>query len=141
MGSASALVRSGIESAGERGWQAIFVLGAPEYYGRFGFGAMAARGFSSPYSGEHFMMSQLGWPAPVERGVVQYPPAFDRLGYASLDADGGTHRLADRAVEHEVGDPVDIGLLAIDNHEPRAVVLREGGKACRRVNHERRAED
>jgi putative acetyltransferase len=79
-GIGAALVRSGIENAREQGWEAIFVVGAAEYYERFGFSAAAARGFTSPYAGEHFMMRWLGRSTPVERGTVRYPPAFDGLG-------------------------------------------------------------
>ena len=50
--------------AREGGWAAAFVLGDPAYYGRFGFRADAARGYASPYAGEHFLALPLG-PEPL----------------------------------------------------------------------------
>jgi predicted GNAT family acetyltransferase len=55
-GIGSALVRSAVERARQAGWEAVFVLGDPAYYGRFGFDAHRAAGFSTPYAGEHFMV-------------------------------------------------------------------------------------
>ena len=45
-GIGSALVRAGLELCPGRGWRAVFVLGDPAYYGRFGFAPAAARGLS-----------------------------------------------------------------------------------------------
>jgi predicted N-acetyltransferase YhbS len=48
-GIGSALVRKGLERAREQDWQAVFLVGSPVYYGRFGFSAAAAEGYTSPY--------------------------------------------------------------------------------------------
>ena len=69
-----------LDRAREGAWAAIFVLGDPAFYGRFGFRADAARGFASPYAGEHFMVVPLG-PAPLPGiGTVVHPAPFTALG-------------------------------------------------------------
>jgi putative acetyltransferase len=78
-GVGAALVRGAIERARMAGYAAIFVLGAPAYYGRFGFSAAAAEGFASPYAGPEFMALHLG-EAPVAPAALVYPNAFDGLG-------------------------------------------------------------
>ncbi len=45
-GIGSALVRAGLERCPGLGWQAVFLLGDPAYYGRFGFVAAAPLGFT-----------------------------------------------------------------------------------------------
>ena len=52
-GIGSELIRAGHELARKQGWEAVFVLGDPAYYGRFGYDAELAAGFSSPYAGEY----------------------------------------------------------------------------------------
>jgi putative acetyltransferase len=78
-GMAAALIEAGLSRAATLGWQAVFVLGDPAYYGRFGFDAAAASGFDNPYAGPHFMVKPLA-PLPAASGPVAYAPAFDRLG-------------------------------------------------------------
>jgi putative acetyltransferase len=78
-GVGSALARQAIGRAKDEGWAAIFVLGAPGYYGRFGFDVPLAEGFVSPYAGEHFMALALS-PLPVLRGELRHAPAFADLG-------------------------------------------------------------
>nr|WP_281268971.1 N-acetyltransferase [Sphingomonas gilva] len=75
----SALVRAAIQAGQVAGARAIFVLGDPDYYGRFGFGAAQARGFSSPYAGPHLMVLPLGGPLPVPTGRIDHAPAFAAL--------------------------------------------------------------
>ena len=58
-GVGSALIREAIRLAREAGYAAIFVLGDQAYYGRFGFDVDAARGFASPYAGDHFAVLAL----------------------------------------------------------------------------------
>ena len=65
--------------AREGGWTAAFVLGEPAYHGRFGFSADAARGYTSPYAGEHFMAVRLGTEALPGAGAVVYPEPFAAL--------------------------------------------------------------
>jgi len=63
------------------GWGAVFVLGNPAYYGRFGFNAGDASGFTSPYAGLHFMVLALARGGlPMLRGRVEYAAAFAKLG-------------------------------------------------------------
>lgn len=75
-GIGSALIRSAVNRAREEGWAAIFVLGEPSYYERFGFDAAAAAGFTSPYAGEHFMVLALGAALPVKSGELRHARAF-----------------------------------------------------------------
>lgn len=77
-GIGDALVRAGIEIARERGIKALFVLGDPAYYRRFGFSAAAARGFASPYAGPHFQILPLAdFPLPL--GPVTHAAPFAAL--------------------------------------------------------------
>ena len=79
LGIGSTLVETAINLARKRGATAIFVLGDPAYYGRFGFSAETARPFSSPYAGEHFMVLMLTDP-PMAPAPVVYAPPFAALG-------------------------------------------------------------
>jgi putative acetyltransferase len=79
-GIAARLIEDGLARARRDGWEGVFVLGAPAYYGRFGFDAALAAGFSSPYAGEHFMALTLGGTLPTLAGAVAYAPAFAALG-------------------------------------------------------------
>ena len=63
-GVGSLLIRDAIRRAHEAGCAAIFVLGDPEYYQRFGFDIEAANGFDSPYAGPHFMALPLSQESP-----------------------------------------------------------------------------
>lgn len=78
-GIGSALIRAGLACARDEGWEVVFVLGDPAYYGRFGFTAAAAASFRCAYSGPHFMALALGEPVPAG-GEVSYAPAFASLG-------------------------------------------------------------
>jgi putative acetyltransferase len=72
-----ALIREGLALAKEEGWTCVFVLGDPAYYGRFGFRAESAKGYNSPYSGDHFMAVPL---ADVPKtGEILYPEPFKLL--------------------------------------------------------------
>jgi len=77
-GVGSALIRDTIRLAREAGYAALFVLGDKDYYGRFGFDVEAARGFASPYAGDHFAVLELE-PFGVREGAVDYVPAFAAL--------------------------------------------------------------
>lgn len=78
-GIGTALVEAGIALAGGRGDRLILVLGAPGFYGRFGFSAAAAQRYPSPYDGPHLMALALGGEAPAAAPAI-YPPAFAGLG-------------------------------------------------------------
>ena len=80
-GVGSLLIRDDLSRCEVGGWAAVFVLGNPAYYGRFGSRADRASGFESPYVGPHFMALALGrgeWPA--DRGKLRYAHAFAALG-------------------------------------------------------------
>jgi len=78
-GVGSALVRAGLARSPEHGWRAVFLVGNPAYYGRFGFVPAAPRGFAYPQPSmtPHLQVVELapgvldGW-----RGTVRFHPAF-----------------------------------------------------------------
>lgn len=76
-GTGSTLVRAGLAAAKTGGWQAVFVLGHPGFYPRFGFSAARARPFKAPFTGEAFMALELE-PGALGGGDgrVVYPPPF-----------------------------------------------------------------
>ncbi len=75
-GIGSALIQSAVNRARSEGWAAIFVLGDPQYYERFGFSVKAAADFTSPYAGEHFMMLKLSETLLASSGALRHAPAF-----------------------------------------------------------------
>ena len=79
-GIAARLIEDGLARARADGWQGVFVLGDPGYYGRFGFDTALAAGFSSPHAGAHFMALTLGETLPTLAGDVAHAPAFAALG-------------------------------------------------------------
>ncbi len=78
-GIGSALVERAVNRARNEGWAAIFVLGDPNYYERFGFDREAAAGFTSPYAGRHFMVLKLSHSLPAPTGELRHAPAFAAL--------------------------------------------------------------
>lgn len=84
-GVGSALVREGLARCASLGWRAVFLLGDPAYYGRFGFELAAPRGFhyQSPAFDRGFQVRELapgalaGW-----SGFVRYARAFDEVSRA-----------------------------------------------------------
>ena len=74
------LIEAALECARADGWEAVFVLGDPAYYERFGFSVAAAAGFASPYAGPYFMALGLndGIIAP-RTGRLDYARAFQDL--------------------------------------------------------------
>lgn len=79
-GFARRLIEAGLARATADGWQAVFLLGNPAFYERFGFSAALAAGFATPYAGPHFMVRALGdGELPTLTGNVAYAPAFDRV--------------------------------------------------------------
>jgi putative acetyltransferase len=75
-GVGSRLIRAGLGKAAAEGWEAVFVLGEPAYYRRFGFSAALASGFASPYAGPYLMALVLSGPLPATEGRIEYAPAF-----------------------------------------------------------------
>ncbi|NKB48275.1 MAG: GNAT family N-acetyltransferase [Alphaproteobacteria bacterium] len=79
-GVGSRLIEDGLTQAKARGWEAVFVLGEPDYYSRFGFRTDSAEVFASPFAGPYFMARELVDGALEGRhGDVGYAPAFDAL--------------------------------------------------------------
>jgi putative acetyltransferase len=78
-GIGSALIRKGLERALRDSWEAVFVLGDPGYYTRFGFSVDAAESYISPYSGRHFMMLPLRQGNLRAVGELVYPAPFGSL--------------------------------------------------------------
>ncbi|MBV9874731.1 MAG: GNAT family N-acetyltransferase [Verrucomicrobia bacterium] len=72
-----ALIREGLAQAKEDGWMCVFVLGEPTYYARFGFRVENAKGYSSPYHGDHFMAVPFG--DVPKAGEIVYPEPFKLL--------------------------------------------------------------
>jgi putative acetyltransferase len=73
------VIREGIARCKADGWQAMFVLGDPRYYSRFGFELAASHGFH--YASHDFDRAfQMKWlsgpPANVAGGWVTYHRAF-----------------------------------------------------------------
>jgi putative acetyltransferase len=78
-GVGSRLVEEGLKRAREQGWEGVFVLGDPAFYQRFRFRADLASGFSSPYTGPHFMALPMGQGLPASSGRIVHAPAFADL--------------------------------------------------------------
>jgi putative acetyltransferase len=78
-GIGSALVKRAVHIARSKDWAAIFVLGDPKYYERFGFDREAAAGFTSPYAGRHFMVLRLLPSLPATTGELRHALAFAAL--------------------------------------------------------------
>jgi putative acetyltransferase len=79
-GIGSRLVREGLEQARAEGWHASFVLGDPDFYGRFGYSPHAACEFETAYAGPHFMALALSGPRlAITRGRIDYARAFRDL--------------------------------------------------------------
>ena len=81
-GVGGALIRAGIEASRPLGWQLLFVLGHPAYYGRFGFELAAPHGlhYESRDFDAAFQVQELRPRAlALARGWVRYHPAFSAL--------------------------------------------------------------
>ena len=76
-GIGTALVEEGLARAKRDAWQAVFVLGDPDYYGRFGFALSSTEKFETTYPKSHFMALDLVPRALSKRdGAVIYAPPF-----------------------------------------------------------------
>lgn len=79
-GIGSRLARAGLAACGKTSYGLVFVLGAPRYYGRFGFKPAKPLGITWEYGGppDAFMVQALRWGALRGIcGVVAYRPEFD----------------------------------------------------------------
>ncbi len=89
-GVGSALVRAALEQARQRGECAVILLGAPDFYGRFGFGPGADLGLRNPFTGvqadgfvieeQHFQVVVLDDRARGLAGGSRWHPAFGQPG-------------------------------------------------------------
>ena len=75
-GIGTALIRAGLADCAQSGIEAVFVLGDPLYYGRFGFSVAKAAGIACAYSGPHFQALELRPGALAGVKSVTYAPAF-----------------------------------------------------------------
>jgi putative acetyltransferase len=78
-GVGGALVQSALVQAGALGWKAVFLVGEPEYYSRFGFVMAAPLGFH--YESEEFdrafqVAEVVAGSLEGCSGYVRYPKAF-----------------------------------------------------------------
>lgn len=78
-GIGSSLIRAGIDCCRTAGYDAIVVLGHPQYYPRFGFSAALGRRVRSPYSDhdDAWMAIELLPGALAGITEVHYPPAWN----------------------------------------------------------------
>ena len=76
------LIRDGLAACKQAGYRFVVVLGAPAYYGRFGFAPASRWGLRDEYGGgEAFMALELQPPGiPEGAGLVRYAPEFAMLG-------------------------------------------------------------
>jgi putative acetyltransferase len=77
-GIGSQLIREGLTQCKQHGYDAVVVLGHPNYYPRFGFQIASAHGLTNEYGAdEAFMVLELrdGVLGKI-RGVVRYTPEF-----------------------------------------------------------------
>jgi len=77
-GVGSAPVGEALRQARQEGWGAVFVLGDPSFYRRFGFEPEPAARFTCPYVGPHFMVLFMNNDLPSS-GTIDYAPAFAAL--------------------------------------------------------------
>lgn len=87
-GVGSALVRAGLGACADAGCRGVVVLGAPDFYHRFGFSSAAERGLRCRFDAppEAFMLAELGSHAvPFHQSVVHFHAAFDRFLPSSGD--------------------------------------------------------
>lgn len=77
------LVRRLVKKARQIGWKSIFVLGDPDFYGRFGFRSELANCVDCEYQGNKFMALELIAGALTNyRGVLIYPQPFRQVNSA-----------------------------------------------------------
>lgn len=78
-GIGAAMIRTALARAQGEGWQAVAVLGDPDYYVRFGFSAEDARAYACAYAGPYFMIRALVDDPLPRGGSIGYPAAFAAL--------------------------------------------------------------
>lgn len=76
-GVGSRLIKDGLARAKDDQWKAVFVLGEPDYYTRFGFDLTLAEKFETDYPKPYFMALELAPNALAERdGAIIYAAPF-----------------------------------------------------------------
>jgi putative acetyltransferase len=75
-GIGTTLIRAGLDACVEAGIDAVFVLGDPAYYGRFGFSVAKAEGIACAYSGPHLQALEFRSGALTGIKSVAYARAF-----------------------------------------------------------------
>jgi putative acetyltransferase len=82
-GIGSALIRAGLEACASRDWQAVFLVGDPGYYARFGFELAGPHGFSygNPMFDAVLQLIELR-PRALDghSGRTVFHPAFEETG-------------------------------------------------------------
>ena len=79
-GQGSALILEGIARAKKAGWRAVFLLGDPEFYRRFGFEVEKAAKFETEYAKAYFMALELQVGAlEKSSGAVVFARPFQKL--------------------------------------------------------------
>lgn len=74
------LTNRAIDKARQDGWHAVFVLGDPVYYGRFGFKSELASHVETPWPGPAFQALELVPDAVAKyRGAVRYAHEFETV--------------------------------------------------------------
>ena len=91
-GVGSRLVREGLRACRQAGHRHCFVLGDPDYYGRFGFEPASTCGATCEWDvpPTAFQALVLAQDAPAPRGRVRYAPALSRRVIRSLPCPGLT---------------------------------------------------
>lgn len=83
-GIGSQLVREGLDRCRSRGYDGVVLLGAPEYYSRFGFVRAAELGLTSEFGAgpafQAFEFSEGALSKSSETRMVRYAPEFERAG-------------------------------------------------------------
>ncbi len=79
-GLGSTLIREGLARARRDGWRAVFLVGEPRFYERFGFAAASAEKFDTIYPKPYFMALELA-PGSLGgcAGAVIYAAPFQGL--------------------------------------------------------------
>lgn len=77
-GIAFALIDEGLERARAGGWQAVIVLGDPDYYRRFGFGHEVVSDKTCRYAGPALMGLTLT-KGSIEESHIEYASAFSAI--------------------------------------------------------------
>ena len=77
-GIAFALIEDGLERARADGWQAVIVLGDPDYYQRFGFSHEVVSDKTCKYAGP-FLMGLTLTRGSMAESHIEYAPAFSSI--------------------------------------------------------------